>query len=79
MEAYGGASGLLHPQDPGLESGDQGVRSEPSWTELRVDSAGFLSRRPVSRVSRTAVSVCTFSEDGRARQTRLSQEKGGGV
>ena len=33
----------------------------------------------MSRVSRTAVSVCTFSEDGRARQTHLSQEKGGGV
>ena len=30
IEAYGGASGLLHPQDPSLESGDQGVRSEPS-------------------------------------------------
>ena len=33
----------------------------------------------ISRVSRTAVSVCTFSEDGHARLTRLSQEKGGGV
>ena len=61
MEAYGGASGLLHPQDPGLESGDQGVRSEPSWTELRADSAGFLSRRPdVSCVEDGRFSVFVF-------------------
>ena len=29
--------------------------------------------------ARGETGVCTFSEDGRARQTRLSQEKGGGV
>ena len=39
----------------------------------------FFRGGRISRVSRTAVAVCMFSEDGRARQTRLSQEKGGGV
>ena len=69
MQAYGGTSGLLHPQDPcQQESGDQGSWSERTWSSHKL--LIFLSRGRVPGVSGPANSVSVIMRQKVCRQRR---------